>query len=262
MAFRLNVDGTEVELPQGEFVVGRNEDCHLRLDDALVSRHHAKFVQISGRLSVEDLGSRNGITVNGVGVPGRIEVRAGDIVGLGGAKLIVMGDPSPKAAPGRPKPRPERETMTFSPSSAGSARTELASRTKLVENALAERNYAAAEYQIDTLADGLMLDGPAIRANPSPLREFTRLAMLITQATNKASNLDRIFVLHKMLACKLTAAEIDELHAVARKVRYGNAPALRSYLEWLREKSADLTPPERFALQRLEGLARVLAVGG
>jgi pSer/pThr/pTyr-binding forkhead associated (FHA) protein len=45
--------------------VGREVEG-LLLDDAGVSRHHARFWVEDGRLMVTDLGSTNGTTVNGV----------------------------------------------------------------------------------------------------------------------------------------------------------------------------------------------------
>ena len=41
--FRLRYQSTDLEMPDGDFVVGRSSSCHLALDDALVSRRHAVF---------------------------------------------------------------------------------------------------------------------------------------------------------------------------------------------------------------------------
>lgn len=47
------------------FVVGRDEACALQIVDPLISRQHAKFEFQAGRWKVADLGSANGIVVNG-----------------------------------------------------------------------------------------------------------------------------------------------------------------------------------------------------
>ena len=65
MRFRLRYMNHDLELNEGEFVVGRNASCQLSLDDPLVSRRHATFIVHADAVTVEDLGSRNGVSVNG-----------------------------------------------------------------------------------------------------------------------------------------------------------------------------------------------------
>jgi pSer/pThr/pTyr-binding forkhead associated (FHA) protein len=54
--------GTVLWLPPN-CIVGRVEGCDLVLDDASVSRRHARFFEQDGRTWVEDLGSPNGVMV-------------------------------------------------------------------------------------------------------------------------------------------------------------------------------------------------------
>ena len=59
-------DGAERSVPIEEvpFVIGREHDCDLVLDDARVSRHHAQIeVLDDGRVILRDLGSSNGTFV-------------------------------------------------------------------------------------------------------------------------------------------------------------------------------------------------------
>ncbi|HSQ63044.1 MAG TPA: FHA domain-containing protein, partial [Polyangiaceae bacterium] len=65
MRFRLRYMNHDLELNEGEFVVGRNASCQLSLDDPLVSRRHAVFNVRADTVTVEDLGSRNGVSLNG-----------------------------------------------------------------------------------------------------------------------------------------------------------------------------------------------------
>lgn len=47
-----------------ELVIGRAEDCHIRVDDEYASPHHALLVIYpDGRVTVADLGSTNGTWV-------------------------------------------------------------------------------------------------------------------------------------------------------------------------------------------------------
>lgn len=267
MGFRLNVDGSEIEMPVGELLVGRNDECQLRLvDDPLVSRLHAKFLYAADRLTVEDLGSRNGITVNGTSTRERVELHSGDVVGLGTTKITVVATGSgSRATPGRPRARVGRETLTLNPEkvpSGGAVRTALAPRTQLIERAISESNVSAAEYQLESFAEALLQDPASVRVTPALLRDYTRFALQLAQLSRKSAHIDRVFTLHKALSVRLSAPDIDDLHVVTRKMRYGVTAALRGYLDWVRERANELTPPERFALQRLEGLVRVLSASG
>ncbi len=71
----------------GEFIVGRDEGCALRLVDASVSRRHAKIAtSADGSITVLDLGSTNGTAVNGQPVSSA-EIRTGDAVEFGAVSL-------------------------------------------------------------------------------------------------------------------------------------------------------------------------------
>jgi DNA-binding CsgD family transcriptional regulator len=102
-----------------EFVIGRASDCQLRLNDALVSRHHARLTQNAGELVVEDLGSRNGVLVNARKIAHATTVSHGDLIGIGLASLEVVDDlmlhrpehlstmpPPPPPSPPPPSPPP------------------------------------------------------------------------------------------------------------------------------------------------------------
>ena len=66
MLFRLRYLQHDFELSLGRFIIGRSTECQLSLDDPLVSRKHALLVVTEAAVEVEDLGSRNGVLVNGV----------------------------------------------------------------------------------------------------------------------------------------------------------------------------------------------------
>jgi pSer/pThr/pTyr-binding forkhead associated (FHA) protein len=72
-------------------LVGRAPSADLRLDDPRVSRLHARIEMRDDGVFVEDLGSRNGTTVDGetVAEPRRLEVD--DEVTVGSAALVFRG---------------------------------------------------------------------------------------------------------------------------------------------------------------------------
>jgi hypothetical protein len=65
-------------------VVGRGEAADLLLDDGFTSERHARFENVDGFLSVEDLGSTNGTFVNGERIDARTPLTPGDAVRIGG----------------------------------------------------------------------------------------------------------------------------------------------------------------------------------
>jgi signal transduction histidine kinase/pSer/pThr/pTyr-binding forkhead associated (FHA) protein len=76
-----------------EVVVGRDEQCSITLVDPKVSRRHARFFSRNNRILVEDMGSSNGIRVNGMKVQ-EMALEEGDKVVLGDTILAVSGLPS------------------------------------------------------------------------------------------------------------------------------------------------------------------------
>src|SRR3954466_732703 len=89
MAYRLRYLAHDLELPVGEFVVGRSTECQLSLDDPLVSRRHAVLRVRRDGVSVQDLGSRNGVLVNAVKISGERELAAGDKVSIGSQEMVL-----------------------------------------------------------------------------------------------------------------------------------------------------------------------------
>lgn len=70
-------EGSDVPLDRAMIVVGRHPQCDVRLDSLRVSRHHCCMTHDHGEVLVRDLGSTNGIRINGQRVElGRL--RAGD----------------------------------------------------------------------------------------------------------------------------------------------------------------------------------------
>jgi len=70
-------EGPDIMLDRAMVVVGRHPACDARLDSLRVSRHHCCMMQENGEVVVRDLGSTNGIRINGQRVEmGRL--KAGD----------------------------------------------------------------------------------------------------------------------------------------------------------------------------------------
>lgn len=75
--------GEVFSLVKPEHILGRGSEADLRIDDAGISRVHAKLVRLpQGIVNLIDLRSRNGTAVNGVRVDAAI-LRIGDRIQLG-----------------------------------------------------------------------------------------------------------------------------------------------------------------------------------
>ncbi|MDR2587159.1 MAG: FHA domain-containing protein [Coriobacteriales bacterium] len=73
----------------GPIVVGRAPGADIVIAASYVSGRHARFSTLGEHLIVEDLGSTNGTTVNGVRVQSAEQLQDGDVVGIGDVTMRV-----------------------------------------------------------------------------------------------------------------------------------------------------------------------------
>jgi hypothetical protein len=86
--------GQIVELPQSTISIGRDPGNHVMVEDPQVSRQHARLVPQGGLMVLEDLGSTNGTTVNGLRIVAPHTLAHGDEIGLGdNVTFIFYGQP-------------------------------------------------------------------------------------------------------------------------------------------------------------------------
>src|SRR6187431_1424409 len=90
MAFRLRYLAHDLELVMGEFVIGRSTECQLSVDDPLVSRRHAMMKITRDAVTMQDLGSRNGVLVNAVKIEGERALVAGDKISIGSQEMQLL----------------------------------------------------------------------------------------------------------------------------------------------------------------------------
>ena len=74
------LDSESVVPLEGDILVGRGENCELRIQDSHISRVHARFSLCSGNVWLHDMSSSNGTFVNGDRLMGSWEVFHGDEV--------------------------------------------------------------------------------------------------------------------------------------------------------------------------------------
>ena len=91
--------GRPVLLDKPILFVGRHPECDIiLLNSRKVSRKHCCIAQINDHYSVRDLGSTNGITVNGTRVRKEAEFNIGDEVIIGDVSYQLLSGVAPKNA--------------------------------------------------------------------------------------------------------------------------------------------------------------------
>ncbi len=107
--------GATFSLEGDQLVIGRDSSSGVAINDAEISRKHARLNFQGGKYVIEDLGSTNGTFVNGQRLVSPVVLKSGDVVSLG-EQIVLMyealsGDPgetviSARRIPARPAPAP------------------------------------------------------------------------------------------------------------------------------------------------------------
>jgi hypothetical protein len=84
----LAVAGRRLIVPPGGGTIGRSRECEIVLDDAGASRRHAEIRPDAAGWSLRDLGSTNGVRVNGRAIRGPQPLRPGDRVEIGSTEIV------------------------------------------------------------------------------------------------------------------------------------------------------------------------------
>jgi FHA domain-containing protein len=297
MRFRLRYLQHDLELSEGEFVLGRSADCQLSLDDPLVSRRHALLLVTHDGVTIEDLQSRNGITVNGRHVVGKMSLSSGNKIGIGSQELILLLAPErverellsttqagqrtmprlPATPPLKP-PGPPLEPLATPPAGptvpppppaevlpGGDSTERRTDAFKLLgsvaDKALAMGRAEEAERLLSSaLADVIDASRSGRRMAPSLLDVAARLAAKLATATSKGAWVDYVVELYDAANRLCPAPVIDELYSALRRVSAIDLARLRAYVSHVREKQATFGPADKFLLQRIEGLERLAAL--
>lgn len=279
MPYRLRYQAHEIELPLGEFHIGRSAECQLALDDALVSRRHAVIRIRKDGVTVEDLGSRNGVLLNGTRIEGTQAVGDEDRILIGSQELRVYFVDENAQVQLREHYRRHTQTLGVGNSDIEAQMAAAVASPPAPELTVSSRNVQSFQLLVgvadkalgmgraeeaERILQGLLLDilsrareGKGI--DPTISEQAARYAARIAGATAKASWIDYVFELYAALTRPLPAAVVDELYTVVRKVKGLDPKGVRSYLAVLREMQATFGPADRFVVQRIEGLERLIA---
>ncbi|MBN2217235.1 MAG: FHA domain-containing protein [Pirellulales bacterium] len=123
MDLRLTVIGGKnadrvIAISGEKFLIGRAEDCHLRPNSDLVSRHHCAILMHQGTAIVRDFGSRNGTLLNGTRIEKEETLHSGDHLRVGPLEFEISFDVN-LAGQKKPKVQSVEEAAARTVKSAG-----------------------------------------------------------------------------------------------------------------------------------------------
>ena len=80
--------GQIIPISEEKFIIGRADDCHLRPQSELISRYHCAIL-VGDKAVVRDLGSKNGIRLNGERVSAEQDLNNGDKLTVGPLEFYI-----------------------------------------------------------------------------------------------------------------------------------------------------------------------------
>lgn len=273
--FWVEYRGHQFELRVGELVIGRSAGCQLVLDDALVSRRHARIVRGMDDVVLEDLGSANGVFLNGARIDGSAPLTAGDRIVIGQQEMVLrtgnrfgqkqqrerfmavtLSGVETQAMLGASRPPvPAYDAPEPDSTHTGDALTLLGG---VADKVLALGRGDEAERILAVFLSNLIERARAGQLPPVETAERAgQYAVKLAFVTSRAKWVDFCIELYTLLGRPMPAAIVDELYRVLRQVRDVNQAGLRLYVSALRAKQKDFGPAERFLVQRIEGLERL-----
>jgi predicted component of type VI protein secretion system len=102
VAMKLRYRKALIALRTGKLYLGRSPECELAISDPAVSRRHARLWVTPTQIVIEDLGSQNGVYVNGARIHGPCELVAGDTLRICSHEVeLVDTSVLPEARPNR-----------------------------------------------------------------------------------------------------------------------------------------------------------------
>jgi pSer/pThr/pTyr-binding forkhead associated (FHA) protein len=263
--FWLEHDGQNVELRRGTLVVGRSSSCHLVLEDSMVSRRHAELIVGEDSVTVRDLGSVNGLYVNARRVEGSQRLKEGDTLQIGQREFVLKSFVPESIPAGSERQMAETlhgdvETSNDVPSEdqthVGDVFDVLGS---VADKVLAMDRGEEAERILSGVLQSILRDAKEGRDIPAAIAErAASYAVRIAGATSRASWLDYVVDLYTELGRILPGPIVDQLYDVVRKARGMQVAGLRAYVAVLEDLETSFGPAERFVLQRIVGLERVV----
>jgi len=251
----------DVELADGETLIGRSPKCEIVLDDPLVSRTHARLFVNRGSVTIEDLKSANGVLVNGEALVRARALSSGDRVVIGQQSFqLVVGSKADVPAPERRTAKTLSNFRDFS-----ITETERSEATRkgdaldllggVADKVLALGRGDEAERILSSYLRNLLQSARVGGELDVLVAEKAVLyAVRIAEVTGKGTWIDYAFELYTLVKRPLPGPVVERLYASLRKISSPSINVFRQYLSALRGVESSLGPSDRFLVRRIEGL--------
>jgi hypothetical protein len=237
------------------------------LDDPLTSRRHAMVEFDGSTVVVQDLGSVNGVVVNGRRIKGPQELKNGDEIKLGGQLLqLYVG---PKQTDVSVRLKQGAQTLTAA-ESAALLKQETEDATVVRDGEALETLVMVAEKMLVVgrgvdaervlqvaLRDVQERAARGVSVERATLEAAASVSVRLAEVTHKGIWISYVFTLYNSAQLVLPALVIDRLYSVVRVVDQVDMAPVRAYLARLRQREGELGPAERFLVRRLDGFERV-----
>jgi hypothetical protein len=250
--FLLRLDAMELAIDRPRLVIGRSSTADIQLDSLAVSRHHAAITIQGRQLLLEDLGSRNGVFVNGVPIQQPLPLEHGDRVRIGDHELEVVFRGEGPVLP------LELEDIHDDDDLATTRMDAFQVIGPIVDGVLDEGDTAEAEALISGHLRVLLREaqggGPA---TPASVEAASRYALRLAEATRRGVWVDYVLDLHFHAQRLLSSTTIRELFRIAPVTRYQDRAALRRYLELVASRGVSLGSDAPVVLERLTRYGRL-----
>jgi hypothetical protein len=129
----------------------------------------------------------------------------------------------------------------------------------VADKALAMGKPDEAERILNALLQGVLKRSKTGQRPKGGVAEYCALyAARLAAATTKGVWVDYVFELYSSLRTVLPASVIDELYTVVRRAKNFDIKLIRAYVADLQKIATQLGPADRFLLQRIEGLERLV----
>jgi hypothetical protein len=260
--FRLRFLLQEFDIGGAEVVIGRSSDCQITIDDPLISRRHASVVRRGEAAFVLDLGSRNGVRVNGRLVKSEQQLQDGDRIRLGTQELVFSvvgrqasavrqtgymricqgcGTPYPEGAPSCPHcgapTLADEDTMTGEiPEPRRGWTFQLLG--EVIERALSSGRAVEAERLMRRAAketDERLAAGDRLEAEH--VTQIAGFALRLAKLVGSAEWAGWALALHRQQSMLLDDGVLERLEELDLGALPALRPLLDSYLAWYRAES-------------------------
>jgi pSer/pThr/pTyr-binding forkhead associated (FHA) protein len=281
-----------ITLRAGKLYLGRSPDCELAISDPAVSRRHARLWVSPSQIVIEDLGSQNGVYVNGTRIQGPCELRAGDRLRICTHELELVDvqvelPPEPNryritadtfegadkttlveelsAGTSRPPPQQQRMSMrvdsasTPRPSSSPPGSDSLAKAVVVLDEALNAGDLSEAERRLGPIL--MRVHELLLEQHPSGLELAEHVvvsAARLASETRNAAFMNYAVTLYQLLNRPLPEPAVNVIHVLVNGGLYPNMLALESYVTKISAHSERFDETELFLL---DSLRRVVGQG-